>query len=433
MEAAADAEVVAAAAGEAVTFEVHAVHEPIARLVKRDATLDGAVPLRVAQACVPLLEGNALGRSVSFTKRLVWRSRLGRKGFAESEPLAAVARAHRAAVPMLVAEGLLERHGEWHRRLEKSWWWIERGIVRVWTGLLVTPREGTWLRVSGPGNRGAIGARVRPSYVGGGETVPLVVDFDVLDDDVRLEGHVATLVPIIPAVKAHLEGAESARDLLAAHAEFYDARYFATKKGETTKKYRRTIARHARDEEPSAKPPAMLRVAHLAGPRPEIVTVDHVLGASSTSPVRAPSGERFDVVRFANAVSFAAHYDGNTLDVVPDEDALARGARAVEKSAGESLGKGALLYLTKYFTPHPHGEPHFFVKPWAFTETSRGWSSVIDGIRGDGYDVMRGVVWTDRFHATPAVFDVVPMRLVKVAAGAPLLEVFAIPRSIDDD
>lgn len=416
-----------------VSFAVHAVHEPLARIVKRDPTLDGAVPLRVAQACVPLLEGNALGKSVSLAKRLVFRARLGRKGFADNEALAAVDRAHRAAVPMLVAEGLLERNGAWHRRLEKSWWWIERGIVRLWTGLIVTPNEGTWLRVSGPGNRGAIGARVRPSYIAGGETVPLVLDFDVLDDDTRLEGHVATLIPIVPAVTARVEGAEGAKELLAAHAEFYDAKYFATKKGETTKKYRRTIARSLRQDEPPAAPPASLRVAHLAGPRPEVVTIRDVLGASSTSPVPAPRGQRFDVVRFANAVPFAAHYDGNTLDVHPDRDALARGARALEAAASEDLGKGALLYLTKYFTPHPHGEPHFFVKPWAFTETPRGWSSVLDGIRGEGYDVMRGVVWTDRFHATPAVFDVVPMRLVKVAQGAPLLEVFAIPRNIDDD
>lgn len=413
-----------------MSFEVHAVHEPLARMAKRDPTLDGAVPLRVAQACVPLLEGNALGRSVSFAKRLVWRSRLGRKGFAETDAFAEIDRAHRAAVPMLVAEGLLERSGEWQRRLEKSWWWIERGVVRLWTGLVVTPRVGTWLRVSGPGNRGAIGARVRPSYVGGGETVPLVLDFDVLDDDVRLEGHVATLISIVPSVTARIEGAADAHDLLAAHAQFYDEKYFATKKGETTKKYRRTITKR---DEPPARAPAVLRVAHLAGPKPEVVTVDAVLGASSTSPSRAPRGERFDVVRFANAVPFAAHYDGNTLDVVPDEDTLARGARAIESAVGDVLGKGARLYLTKYFTPHPHGEPHFFVKPWAFTETPRGWSSVLDGIRGGGYDVMRGVVWTDRFHATPAVFDVSPMRVVKVAQGTPLLEVFAIPRDIEDD
>jgi class 3 adenylate cyclase len=46
------------------------------------------------------------------------------------------------------------------------------------------------------------------------------------------------------------------------------------------------------------------------------------------------------------------------------------------------------------------------VKPWAFTQTPAGWSSLLDGLHGDGYDVMRGVVSTDRFFATPAVFRV---------------------------
>ena len=88
------------------------------------------------------------------------------------------------------------------------------------------------------------------------------------------------------------------------------------------------------------------------------------------------------------------------------------------------------FYLTKYFTPHPNGEPHFFVKPWAFTSTPHGWSSVLEGTRGDGWDVMRGVVWTDRFHATPAVFSLQPGRRVRVPEGAPLLEVTAVPRRL---
>jgi hypothetical protein len=36
--------------------------------------------------------------------------------------------------------------------------------------------------------------------------------------------------------------------------------------------------------------------------------------------------------------------------------------------------RGAIWYLSKYFTPHPVGEPHFFVKPWALTRVPRGWS-----------------------------------------------------------
>ena len=120
----------------------------------------------------------------------------------------------------------------------------------------------------------------------------------------------------------------------------------------------------------------------------------------------------------------------------PDRDALAEGARAVERTWSEAFGpgfveehRGALWYLTKYFTPHPPGEPHFFVKPWAFTRTPPGWSSLLEGRHGEGWDVMRGVVATDAFFATPAVFRV--QRLgdpIRVAAGEPLLQVTPIPR-----
>lgn len=420
-------------------FELLAVHEPLARIVKRDPTLDGSVPLRVAQACVPLLEGNALGHQLAFRKRLVARTRLGKRGFAAGDALEEIDRAHRAAVPLLVARGHLARGGAWHARLEKGWWWTERGVLRAWTGLLVRPRPGTWLRVSGPGSRAPQGVRVRPTYVGSGAFVPLVVDFETLEDGARLEGEVANLTPVVPAVRASVVDLADAPAPMEAHARFYDAKYFATKKGEVTRKYRRTVAR--RDDEPTspstATSPIRIRVVHVAGPRAAIVGVDRVLGAGDTSPVTALAGERLDVVQFANAVPFTAHFDGNTLDIAPDRAALARGARAVEAATAAALGdafvttnRGALLYLTKYFTPHPHGEPHFFVKPWAFTETPRGWSSVIDGVRGDGYDVMRGVVWTDRFHATPAVFNLPAGRRVRVPEGAPLIEVIAIPRAL---
>jgi hypothetical protein len=91
----------------------------------------------------------------------------------------------------------------------------------------------------------------------------------------------------------------------------------------------------------------------------------------------------------------------------------------------------ALWYLTKYFTPHPPGDPHFFVKPFAFTRTPPGWSSLVEGIHGDGYDVLRGVVSTDVFHATPAVFHLRTAGApVAVAAGTPLVRVIAIPRDL---
>lgn len=419
-------------------FEALAAFEPLAQLTKRDGTLDGAVPLRVAQACVPLLEGNAFGHQIVFGKRLVVRARLGRRGLEPTRELDDVDRAHRAAVPFLAAHGFLRRGGPWHVQLEKKWWWIERGVLRVWTGLLVRPRAGTWLRVSSAGSRAILGLGVRTAWIGETEElVPLVVDFDAMADGTRLEGEVATIAPVVPDVRVVVGAAADAPELAHAHAAFYDAKYFATKKGEVTRKYRRTVST-ARTKHEEHDAPATIQVVHLAGPAPTVVEIDRVLGPSSTSPVAATRGGRaLQVVRFRNAVPFTAHFDGNTLAVDPDRKVLEQGARAVESELEAVLGsgfgvlhKGAVLYLTKYFTPHPHGEPHFFVKPWSFTQTPSGWSSVVEGARGDGWDVMRGVVWTDRFHATPAVFAMQPGRRVKIARGAPLLDVVAVPRSL---
>ncbi|MBS2020325.1 MAG: hypothetical protein JST00_46130 [Deltaproteobacteria bacterium] len=435
-------------------FEALAAFEPVARLTQKDRTLDGAVPLRVAQACVPLLEGNAFGRQIVFGKRLVVRSRLGRLSLASSPTFDEVDRAHRAAAPYLVAQGLLERGGPWAEQLTKRWWWTERGVLRVWTGLLVRPRPGRWLRVCGAGSRAILGLRVRTTWIGDRDDVPVPLVLDIEDalDGTRLEGEVATIASVFPDVRVELVSLDDARELAKAHAAFYDAKYFATKKGEVTKKYRRTIARTKHDDatpaaraftRPAFGGSARVRVAHFAGPRPEIVRVDRVLGASSTAPVPAPrDGRSLELVRFKNAVPFRAHYDGNTLAIEPDQEDLARGARDVVAELAKALGpdvatdpasKGAVLYLTKYFTPHPHGEPHFFVKPWAFTATPPGWSTVIEGIAGKGYDVMRGVVWTDRFHATPAVFSVAPQQRLRVPAGVPLLDALAIPRAVQEE
>jgi hypothetical protein len=145
-----------------------------------------------------------------------------------------------------------------------------------------------------------------------------------------------------------------------------------------------------------------------------------------------------DRVTMANAISFTATFDGSQLTVTPDPDELAAYAgevRAVwERWLGTDPGRhpGALLYLTKYFTPHPPGEPYFFVKPASLLATSPGVSTLLDGVCGVGYDVLRGVVGTDVFHATPTVFQVAPGRSIEVARGTPLLEMFPIPGDLID-
>ncbi len=428
----------AAEAAEAEGVEVYRAFEPFARLTRRSATLDGAVPLRVAQACVPFLEGNAAGLQISFERRLTVRTRLGRVQFADDDARRHVDVVLRALVPLYVERGLLRRGGPWHQQLSRAWSWTERGVLRVWTGLLVRPPAGAWLRVSDAGNRRPLGLTVRRTYVAGDELVPLVVDFASPRDGARLEGEVATVLAVPHTVGSSIVDVADAPELALAHASFYDARYFGRKTEANTKKYRRLVSREVDELDEGGA--GHVKIAQVAGPAPQWVPVDHALGAGSVRPGPAPHDQALGLVRFRNAVGFRAQFDGNTFDVQPETKELERGAkdvrRALERAMGEGWAldhKGALLYLTKYFTPHPKGEPHFFVKPWALVATPPGWSVVVEAAEGFAappLEVMRGAVWTDRFHAVPAVFHATGDRTARVRAGDPLVDVVAVPRRL---
>jgi hypothetical protein len=414
-------------------FEVLDVFEGFARLERRSPTLDGAVPVRVAQACVPLLEGNAHGFQVCLSRPLRVRRHLGRL---QADADAALLRLHAAGVPRLVAHRIIARDGAWHRALRRGPCWFEgaplpgrRPRLRLFTGLLLKPDPGIWLRLTAAANRRNTLIDVRESVIPDEEAwVPLVLDLTLPSaglERVRLEGEVACLAPLQPGVRITACTLAEARDVGQAHVDFYDQAYFDRKRHEVTGKYRRLAL-----PKPAADPSAVAecRVVSAGPARFEIVNVETFTTAAGPRP-RARPGEtrRLESVVFRNHPAFSALYDGHWLTLDYDQRELAAAARAVEKTWEAVYGaafidahRGALLYLTKLFTPHPPGEPHFFVKPWAFTQTPPGWSSLLDGIHGDGYDVLRGVVATDVFHATPAVFRIQREgSAVRVAEDAP--------------
>lgn len=431
---------------EATCFEVLDLFEGFATLVRRSPTLDGSVPVRVAQACLPLLEGNAFGLQVVLDRELVVRSRLGR--VALDDPSGDLAVRHAAALPRLVAHSLLARDGAWERALRAGFAWSAgraggRPRVRLFTGLLVRPDAGTWLRVSATANRRSTLFDVDEVYLADdGAFVPLVLTLSLPPrdrDGLRLAGEVATLAPLRPGVRVRRAALADDPEAGRAHAAFYDPAYFAEKRaGGVTVKYRRAVGRDARDDEPPPET-AECRVV-LAGPAAlDVVPAGPFLGPGNAEPRARPhEGRPLEAVVFRNHPPFTAQYDGHRVHLDFDRSRLAAAARAVEDTWAAAFGRdfldanrGSMLYLTKYFTPHPPGEPHFFVKPWALTRTPPGWSSLLEGIHGDGYDVLRGVVATDVFHATPAVFRLHgDGRRATVPAGAPLLKVVPVPRAL---
>ncbi|MCX5744740.1 MAG: hypothetical protein NT062_19810, partial [Proteobacteria bacterium] len=154
-----------------IGFDVVDVLDGFATLTRRAGTLGGSVPLRVAQACVPLLEGNAWGFQIVLTRRLELRKRIGRwgvAGFDGGDDLAALLR---GGIPMM--EVLAPA---WRRR-------IEQGVVvggrtiSLFTGLFVRPRDGLRLRQSSTANRRSYTYAIDEVILDDGTGfVPLVLD-----------------------------------------------------------------------------------------------------------------------------------------------------------------------------------------------------------------------------------------------------------------
>lgn len=412
---------VAAAAADPIVEVLDAFE--LASLVRRSGTLDGAVPLRAAQACVPLLEGNALGLQVRLGRALTIERRLGRAPRVVDEHVSV---AVKAGVPRLLAHGLVG--DSWARAFSRTLVHEHRGVLHLFTGLLVAPPRGIWLRIGSSANRRSVGYDVDEVFVPDGVgLVPLVIPIRPrASGPLRLDAEIATISCVTPDVQ--IDRGELTRDLAEAHASFYDAAYFAQKKGESTRKYRKLAPDLAPGEGP-------MRVVEAGPVAYSIASRDRILSAGSPAPIRA-RGRSVAAIDFLTLLPFEIAWDGLSLVLSYDAERLQREAKSLERTWSRVMGatfmethKGALWYLTKYFTPHPPGEPHFFVKPWAFVQTPPGWSSLVDGVLGDGFEVMRGVVQTDWFHATPAVFRVFAGR-ARVREGQKLVSVLPFPRAL---
>jgi hypothetical protein len=416
-----------------IAYDVVDVLDGFASLEKRSATLDGSVPVRAAHACLPLLHGNAWGHQIVLHRRMSLRKRRGGWNVVEIERGDDLDRLMRATLPVLVADGTLKPDSEWRRRLERGV--VDtRGGISVFTGLFVRPRDGVRIRQSANANRRSLAYSIEQAIIDDASgLVPVVLNVVPTQgvDAFVLDGEVATLGALPKSVEFARGTLDDVPLVGQAHCSFYDAEYFETKKrGGVARKYRKAFARQA-------SPPADEVRATIVDAGPRSVEVARPQRLHRVAGV-APASCDPDRLTIANAISFTATFDGSNVTVTPDPDELAAYAVGVRSAWERWLGAdrgghpGALLYLTKYFTPHPPGEPNFFAKPASLLDTSPGVSTLLDGVCGVGYDVLRGVVHTDGFHATPAVFQLVPGGSIEVPRGTPLAEMFPIPRDLID-
>jgi hypothetical protein len=335
-----------------------------------------------------------------------------------------------AAVPILAQRGHLDPASPRGRAIALDFaamgqpMPLRRGRLRVVTGLFVRPRAGLVLRVASCANRRSRAFDVREEMIDDAQAfTPLVIELALGDACERIEGEIACLAPMAPHARVERVTPAAAKGLFDAHVAFYDRAYFDAKKAGVTRKYQRLTraAEPGPPREPTAPATGLLRYAE-AGPC-----------AIDASDAARTAGVAWLTV--ANTIPFRATYDGSTVHLVHDGlEAAARATRTAWRThfgdAFATVHEGALLYFAKYFTPHPAGEPHFFVKPPCLFATPPGWSVLVEGVHGPGYDVLRGVVDTDHFHALPAVFALHGHEPVVVPRGRIVARLAPIPRAL---
>lgn len=400
-----------------------------AKLERRSPTLDGAAPLRVVQGCTPLLEGNAIGYQVVLPR--IELTRKHRRWRVDTMP-ADTARMFAASLPLLRADGIVLAT-LWTERLARGLVDVSDGIS-IATGLFVRPNPGWRVRLGSTANRRAWSYGVREAiYDDSSVALPVILDIVARDhrDHLVIEGEVATLIALPGDTTFDIVELDRGSEIARRHLEFYDPAYFATKRGgEPVRKYRDRVNASERDSQPSPPSPAITVVE--SGPR-TVTTSCAGRIARAEGWVR---GNVADRLVFRSPVELTGEFDGMTMAVVPDLEQLATYRTQVEAVwqrwlATEGLASqgGAIWYLSKFITPHPPGEPHFFVKPSALLATPPGIAILVDGIPGDNYDILRGVIRTEWFHAVPAVFAV--RGAIRVPRGGVLTEMLALP--LEDD
>lgn len=440
---------------QSVEIEVIDALGRLATLTPRSPTLDGALPLRAVQGCTPLLEGTSFGLQVQLVHAVkVERTIMGATlrwmrphetaaGWGldpedlRSETPSRSWEKHCASVLVaLRARGILSPR--WCERLSSGPIFFSRNGFRMstlslWTGLLVRPPAGLALALHRGANRRPLGVTARTTVItdsSGWTPLALELELDPALREVTLVGELATLSVYDPAVelsRVSLENRNESRDFL----NFYDQRYFNDKRGGAiTKKYRRTVTATATTDSDTQG-----ALTLLDGIASELTDAPPVCVEGPDANARSITVAGRVTVR--NAVAFSALYDGQTVSLTWDHAALAHRRARIEAQwkwateAEPERHRGALWYLTKYFTPHPAGEPFAFVKPASLVVTPPGWSTLIDGHAGHGYDLLRGLVQTDWFHATPAVFTFThPGTRVHLDAGQPLTTLWPLPRSL---
>lgn len=418
---------------EAIAFEALHALPGFCVLGKRSPTLDGSLPLRAAQHCAPVFEGNAAGFQISLVEPLTLR-RTRRGVHVSMTPSGFDATQEEAPrrIEQLARSGVLRRGGYWHRLLAREALPVRGSRLHLWTGYLVRPLPGVCLRVGRAFNRRSRIAVVDHAIADATAFTPLVLEIDgreLGDEPLWVEREIGCVLPVAPATRMRVASIRSAPAVVRSFESFFDAPYFEMKKRRPTGKYRRMMRTTS-----SARVPTTCDAdVYFGGPAVHTVSALTRFHGPAGVSTRAADGVALPHCTVRNTGAIDAFWDGQcfTREATALDDALRLFRRDWSAARGRPSSV-AFEALAHYFHPAYRDDPYWLLHPWVFTVTPPGWSTVVEGSNVARCDGMRGIIRTDRFHAVSMVYRMYGPGAVRVPRRAPLLRFFPIPRRLQD-
>lgn len=406
-------------------------------LAARSATLDGSIPVRAAQGCKPLLDANSAGLHVRARgPAMIQRQEDGPVLRLSDEGFAAATTDYAARLETLVARGILERDGYWHRELGRGFSFRDGDTLRVWTGLLVKPDAGVWLLLSTAYNRRCAVEVAEHVFCDAGGFTPLVLEFDLAtlreQQDTWLDTEIATLTALRPGaqltIRSLTEDPSPGRTFL----DFYTADYLDRRaEAKYAGRYRQATALQDKRGEGAAG----WRIVYGGGASQIVERRKFDRFLTRQGPAAAdPSGAELEYGMMISLYDVEGRWDGSNLRDLTEPPAGAYErlqSEWAELYGAESFARAEwwAAWVLPFLGPH-RAEPFMSQSPWVFAVTPPGWSSITDALPFPNLDPMRGVISTDTFPAAPIVHQFQSVGGFRIPEGVAIGRIVPVPREL---
>lgn len=412
------------------SFELYDALGEFFLLQSRSPTLDGSIPLRAAQHCIPYTEGCSAGLQL-IPPWLELKIKKNRK-FEISTLYPPDPQFYEETLHWLTHNGILS--DEWWSILENGPIWDQGDKAYIWTGYMIRPVDGTWILNGGAYNRRAQVKTIDLVYADSQNFQPLFCALDLSEMEpgsYHISAELGCLLGIQPGIVVKVAPIEECAAEVKAVCDFFDDEYYEQKKTmPATGKYRALgLSKNKIVGESSKKETPEILLVDMLGSPYKLDTFKNFVTSHGIGPDRKLS-ETYPFIILKSAFSVKMDWDGTFWKPWVKAHPLTEKLIEIWTKVGGAAGERFAHTVAEFVWLPAAIESFFNVAPWVLLKTPPGWSSVYDGTHFEGAEGLRGVVRTDQLHQVSGVYRLINGPTLHIKKGSSLMRILPIPRNL---